>query len=44
MKRLVLLLCPLLVPVAATSHHAAVEYTDGDLVEVTGILKRIMWR
>lgn len=44
MKRLLLLLCPLLVPVAATSHHAAVEYTDGDLVEVAGVLTRIMWR
>ena len=34
----------LLVPVAATSHHAAVEYTDGDLIEITGVLTRIMWR
>ncbi|MYJ95713.1 MAG: hypothetical protein F4053_09080, partial [Proteobacteria bacterium] len=43
-KHLLSLLCLSLVPVVATSHHAAVEYADGDLMEISGVLARIMWR
>ena len=28
----------------ASAHHAAVEYADGDLMEISGVLARIMWR
>ena len=44
MKHTLPLLCLLLVPAVATSHHATVEYTGGDLMEISGVLTRIMWR